>query len=31
MENMDWCRLGEVSALYEVVLDSAEPRVAAVA
>ncbi len=31
MENMDWCRLGEVSALYEVVLVSEEPKVAAVA
>lgn len=31
MENMDWCRLGEVSALYDELLVSVEARVAVVA
>ena len=30
-EKMDWCRLGEVSALYDVLFVSVEARVAAVA
>lgn len=30
-EKMDWCRLGEVSALYDVLLVSVEARVAVVA
>jgi len=30
-EKMDWCRLGEVSALYDVLLVSAEAMVAVVA
>jgi hypothetical protein len=30
-ENMDWCKLGEVSALYDVLLVSAEACVALVA